>query len=97
MTRPSILSPSRLSRVVSIPAVVLLVAGILAGPSVGVALADTPGDPTGLAQADQTDTPIALGGLINNGEVHLSGTVTDPSSEQVSLQVEAKRIGTAFD
>jgi subtilisin family serine protease len=56
-----------------------------------------PAGPAGLAQV-RTDgvTPIAAGGSTPETAVFLRGTVSDPASQTVKLQVEVRPLGTAF-
>jgi hypothetical protein len=52
--------------------------------------------PTALAQQDDASQPLPTGGLTDD-PVTLSATVTDPDYATLRLEVEAKRIGVAFD
>jgi len=57
-----------------------------------------PSAPTGLGQfqGDGT-TAIAVGGTSPDGKVTFKGTVSDPASDQVKLQIEIKLVGVSFD
>jgi uncharacterized repeat protein (TIGR01451 family) len=55
-----------------------------------------PSDPGGLGQATLASDAIAIGGNTDHTDVVLSGDVTDPDSEGVSLEVEVQTVSTEF-